>query len=398
MALEWLDGVSVVTDLQERRAKGMRGRPLEEVVKLFQPAAHAIAYAHSQGVIHRDIKPGNLFLANVPGMGDRRRMKVLDFGLAKILNDDAIGMTSHVKTMAPFFFCSPSYGAPEQFDPMLGELGPWTDVYAFAMVLIEALTDTKARPATNMAEALAAAMDPRNKPTPRAMDLNLGEELEGIFSRALSQQPKQRWPDAQVFWDEFKNAAMNLPPMTQRLPNPELLSPHIPGAPRMPSVNPDGSLGAAVAHVPVPPGSVPSAAVYQIPRIEPMESVAEIHVDAEAIKKASLPPPFDPSTSVMGLPKRTKPIAIAIGVVVAFVVVATVVGLGIHLASSPSPETSPETAPTSTGATTGHDPHATNNVATPGSASASAASSSGVRPVVEVQMLDTPHTVTSASP
>ncbi len=292
MALEWLEGTSLVTDLQDRRARGLRGRPLDEVVRMFSSSANAVAYAHSQGVIHRDLKPGNLFLAESAG---GVRMKVLDFGLAKIMNDEAIGMTSNVKTMAPFFFCSPSYGAPEQFDPSLGALGPWTDVYAFAMVLVEALCDAKARPVTNVAEALALAMDSRNKPTPRAMGIDLGAEMERIFTRALALQPKQRWPDAAVFWEEFRAAAAELPPMTARLP--EGAEVRIPGPPRMPSAAPGPSsalpsyLEPNVVFTPPPPmtGSAPSHEVYKVTGADLPMSVAEIRVDPELIQSVRPP-------------------------------------------------------------------------------------------------------------
>ncbi len=340
MALEWLDGTSLVTDLQERRARGLRGRPLEEVVRMFSSAANAVAYAHSQGVIHRDLKPGNLFLAT-SAMGVR--MKVLDFGLAKIMNDEAIGMTSNVKTMAPFFFCSPSYGAPEQFDPTLGELGPWTDVYAFAMVLVEALCDAKARPVTNVAEALAAAMDPRNKPTPRAMGMDLGQEMERIFGRALALQPKQRWANASQFWEEFVAAAAELPPMTTRLADATggfALEPRIPGPPRLPGgssglaeMNP--SVEANLPFTPAPPPlSSSSADAYKyLPAADLPVSVAEIRVDPELIK-SSIRPPGAPMSlmPVASPPPRTGVVVVA--VLFALAITAGVVGLAVHLLTS----------------------------------------------------------------
>src|SRR5215472_5756046 len=116
MVLEWLDGHSLGYDFRERRAQGKTGRTLEEVIDLFDPAATAIAYAHSQGVVHRDIKPGNLFLTHTR---DGRRLKVLDFGLAKIL-DEGIGFAPTAQTIGAVTICSPSYGAPEQFDSAAG--------------------------------------------------------------------------------------------------------------------------------------------------------------------------------------------------------------------------------------------------------------------------------------
>ena len=356
MALEWLEGTSLVTDLQDRRARGLRGRPLEEVVRMFTSAANAVAYAHSQGVIHRDLKPGNLFLASSASSPSGQRMKVLDFGLAKIMNDEAIGMTSNVKTMAPFFFCSPSYGAPEQFDPTLGELGPWTDVYAFAMVLVEALCDAKARPVTNVAEALAAAMDPRNKPTPRAMGIDLGQEMERIFGRALSLQPKQRWPNASVFWEEFRAAAAELPPMTTRLPEGSVLDPRIPGPPRLPgegrgqnlptmkgmpgmpaSTRSPAAAPAIDSNANFTPGPPPfsnsSAVAYKIPAADLPVSVAEIRVDPELIQSSVRPSAAPMSLMPVASPKPRTGVVIG-AMLFALAVTVTVVGGAIHFFAS----------------------------------------------------------------
>jgi len=182
MALEWLEGRSLAEDLKERRAQKQRGRPLEEALALFEPAAQAIAYAHMQGVVHRDIKPGNLFLAETK---EGTRMKVLDFGIAKILHDEVLGQAPHQTSVGVFLF-SPSYGAPEQFDPKVRKIGPWTDVYALAVVLLEVLRDKKVRSADNVANQVIRALDPQNRPTPRALGLEVGDAVEEVMARAVA--------------------------------------------------------------------------------------------------------------------------------------------------------------------------------------------------------------------
>ena len=156
MVLEWLEGVSLFQDLRDRRARQLVGRTLQETIRLLDPAATALDYAHSQGVVHRDLKPGNIFLAETR---DGTRSKVLDFGLAKVLTDDAIGLGPAQHTMSQGIFCSLSYGAPEQFDPKRGPIGPWTDVYSFAFVILEVLSDKKVRPAERMVDAARRAFD-----------------------------------------------------------------------------------------------------------------------------------------------------------------------------------------------------------------------------------------------
>ncbi|WP_233561336.1 protein kinase domain-containing protein, partial [Sorangium cellulosum] len=84
LVLEWLEGAPLDRDIAERRARGEAARPLAEAVALLAPAAHALEAAHAQGVAHRDVKPANLFLAEI---GGRPTMKVLDFGIAKVLSE-----------------------------------------------------------------------------------------------------------------------------------------------------------------------------------------------------------------------------------------------------------------------------------------------------------------------
>ncbi|MCA9588348.1 MAG: protein kinase [Myxococcales bacterium] len=207
MVLEWLDGCTLSVDLKRRREKKLPGRSLEETVALLDSAAGALAYAHSQGVVHRDVKPGNLFITKVQ---DGERVKVLDFGLAKILTDDAIGFRGSVETAAGTHFCSPSYGAPEQFSRRAGPVGAWTDVYSFAMVVLECLLGRKVRPANSLAEGLMMALDPKTgSPSPTSLGLKLPQAVEQVFMRAVAIEPDKRPTDVGKFWEELKGAIAN---------------------------------------------------------------------------------------------------------------------------------------------------------------------------------------------
>jgi serine/threonine protein kinase len=205
MILEWLEGCSLSADLRQRRERGMPGRTLQEAIGLLDSAVGALAYAHGQGVIHRDIKPGNLFLAQTPtGV----RMKVLDFGLAKILADEAIGIRPSVETGVGVHFCSPSYGAPEQFNSQIGPVGPWTDVYSLTLVLLELMKGQKIRPASNLAEGLLAAIDPqRGSPRASALGLRVSRAVDDLLARGVAQAPLERPRDAGVYWSALKELA-----------------------------------------------------------------------------------------------------------------------------------------------------------------------------------------------
>ena len=209
MVLEWLDGCTLSAELKERRERKLGARSLRAAVNLLDSAASGLAYAHTHDIVHRDVKPGNLFLTRTR---EGVRMKVLDFGLAKILSDETIGVRPSVETGVGVHFCSPSYGAPEQFTSQAGAIGPWTDVYSFCLVLLEVMTGQKVRPAGNLAQGLLAAIDPvRGSPSASHLGLKLAANVEALLLRAVAQDPKARPHDVGVFWTELKDAMEAVP-------------------------------------------------------------------------------------------------------------------------------------------------------------------------------------------
>jgi eukaryotic-like serine/threonine-protein kinase len=201
--LEWLEGRSLADEFVDRRTRGLRGRPLGDVVKLLDSAVDAVAYAHAQGVVHRDLNPGNLFLAKTAA---GVRLKVLDFGVAKIMTDSALAMGPTARTVGNVRMFAPAYGAPEQFDESVGSIGPWTDVYALALVALEVFTDRTVMLGEHLGELALKALDPLNRPSPRALGLAVGDHVEDVFVRALSISPAGRPQDAGELWGMLKNA------------------------------------------------------------------------------------------------------------------------------------------------------------------------------------------------
>jgi serine/threonine protein kinase len=209
IALEWLDGPSLSRELETRRKAGLGGRPLAEVLALLDPAAVALDYAHKQGVVHRDVKPGNLLLVEV--RDGTRRIKVLDFGLAKIIDTEGTGLVPTAHTVAQMTICSPSYGAPEQFSSAVGPISPATDVYSFAMIVLEMLRDQRVRPADSIAAAAQKALDP-SPLGPAALGLPVSSEIDDLFLRALARAPEKRPKDLGEFWSELRRlSALTVP-------------------------------------------------------------------------------------------------------------------------------------------------------------------------------------------
>ncbi len=200
MVLEWLEGRTLANELRNRAIAG-RPYPLEEALELLDPVFCALSYAHSQGIVHRDIKPGNLFLTK--GRDGRTRIKVLDFGLAKIF-EPTLGVTPSVQTMKGVALCSPSYGAPEQFVKRFGNIGPWTDVYALALVMLELLSLRKARHADTLVEGLAKAIAKETaSPTAESLGVTLPPTIALVLERAVSRETSVRPLDAARFKQEL---------------------------------------------------------------------------------------------------------------------------------------------------------------------------------------------------
>ena len=101
--------------------------PLDRVLKFSQQIAEALAAAHAEGVVHRDLKPQNLLI------GNDDQVFVCDFGLAKSFEDNAIGMT---RTGA--FLGTPRYMSPEQVEGKPADQR--ADLYAFGLILYEMVT------------------------------------------------------------------------------------------------------------------------------------------------------------------------------------------------------------------------------------------------------------------
>ncbi|WP_437798374.1 protein kinase domain-containing protein [Sorangium sp. So ce693] len=197
LVLEWLDGETLAGHLERLRAGGGGALSRREAILLLDPAARALAVAHEQNIAHRDVKPENLFLAEA---GGARTLKVLDFGIAKIIGDQRSRTAALASTAEGPSVFTPRYGAPEQFDKQRGATGPWTDVFALALVFVELVTGARALEGEGIVELYSVVVDPALRPTLRARGVSAPDAIERVLSRALSVSPRDRYPDAGAFW------------------------------------------------------------------------------------------------------------------------------------------------------------------------------------------------------
>ncbi|MFO0550683.1 MAG: protein kinase [Polyangiaceae bacterium] len=234
LVLEWLDGRTLADELAERRRQA-RPMPLDEAVKLLGTAARALAVAHGEKIAHRDIKPENLMIVTT---GGHATLKVLDFGIAKLLDDATNAQQAKTSDAAPIL--TPGYAAPEQFEKKRGASGPWSDVFSLALVLVEMVSGERAIPVGSFVEVYQATVDPLVRPSLGARGVAAPESVERVLSRALDVEPSRRFVDAGAFWDALERAMLDptaKPEMPSRvlgedanLPTGEYVARHASGA------------------------------------------------------------------------------------------------------------------------------------------------------------------------
>ncbi|HEY2510789.1 MAG TPA: protein kinase, partial [Polyangiaceae bacterium] len=195
IVLEWIDGETLQQDLARRR--GQRGRRPVECFELMRPVLEAIADAHESGIAHRDLKPSNIMLARGSrGFG----VRVLDFGIAKMVEREAAPMTGNTATDARFKAYSPHYAAPEQVSGM--RTGPWTDVHALGLMLTEILTDAPPYDGEDPNDLYRSVFD-TTRPSPGKRGIEVGP-WQAILARALSIKPTDRQATARELLTELE--------------------------------------------------------------------------------------------------------------------------------------------------------------------------------------------------
>jgi serine/threonine protein kinase len=203
MVREWFDGESLSSNLTRRRGEGSKGRTVKETLALLETAFDGVAFAHQQGEVHLSINPSNLFLA---ARGDSTTLKVLDFGIARTMNALMTEVPSGAHPEGGLRVLFPSYAAPEQLDRSVGKPGPWTDVYALALVTMEVLSDRLVMAEQETGALVEHALDPKRRPSPTAHGLKLPRNLEHVLTRAVARTPAGRQLSAGALWRDMQSA------------------------------------------------------------------------------------------------------------------------------------------------------------------------------------------------
>jgi serine/threonine protein kinase len=209
LVLEYVGGMPIDEYCESRRL------PITARLKLFRTVCAAVHYAHQNLIVHRDLKPTNI-LVKADGA-----VKLLDFGIAKLLNPDP-ARTPLERTATAMRIMTPEYASPEQ---ARGDaITTATDVYTLGVVLYEILSGH--RPYRSLADILgdrapdrpsaAASRTAEGKTRPASLRRKLAGDLDAIALKALEKNPAQRYGSAERLADDIQRHLRGLPVAARR--------------------------------------------------------------------------------------------------------------------------------------------------------------------------------------
>ncbi len=205
MVLEFLEGQSFAQYLEEKHSL-----PPAEVLSIIGPVCEALATAHAHGIVHRDIKPDNVYLSRGPG--GRMVPKVLDFGIAKLTQASAGSATQTGSVMG-----TPLYMSPEQAMGRTKDVGPHSDLWSTAVMTYEALAGRPPFdiPPEATATAVVLSVVTGDVHPLRRFRPELGA-ISDVLDTALTRSPEGRYKSVTDFFEALRRASSEPKPSSTR--------------------------------------------------------------------------------------------------------------------------------------------------------------------------------------
>jgi serine/threonine protein kinase len=194
---------------------GRKGLPIREALKYAVQMADALASAHAAGIIHRDIKPGNIMITG-PAIGRPGLVKILDFGLAKLSEPDQSSDSAPTETMRPrtedgAIVGTVAYMSPEQAEGK--NVDARTDVFSFGAVLYEMVTGQRAFQGDTRISTLSAILHKEPTPLHKIVE-GAPPDLERLIAYCLRKDPSQRMhsmEDVRLLLEDVRGAEQEAP-------------------------------------------------------------------------------------------------------------------------------------------------------------------------------------------
>ena len=336
LMMEFLDGESLSSRLERSRPL-----PLHEAVEIACQTASALAAAHTRHIVHRDLKPDNLYLLPDESRVTKVRVKVLDFGIAKLRGDARGGA---VKTQTGAIMGTPLYMSPEQCRGISADIDHRTDIYALGTILYEMLCGQAPFPGEGLGDILMRHMSEAPVSLRRRVP-EIPESLDHAVLRALAKKREERFDSM----DEFAQAVREYDPKAA-------LTAQVVGRHNSRTVSPALSAtvldtNATPAPVLINPGTMPlpvPAAVSRavlIPRTEPTWVIGQNSVGAHTTLSSTT---GQMQAETEAIAPRKVQRGLVIGVAVAGALAVAALG-SVLMLRSPSPSTArPSVAPVAT--------------------------------------------------
>ena len=352
MVIEFLTGEDLTAILRRGRVD------VERALYIMRQVCKSLAEAHSKGIVHRDLKPDNIFVCEI--YGEKDFVKVIDFGIAKFLEDESANLTQAGK-----MFGTPRYLSPEQAQGK--RLDNRSDLYSLGVILFECITGS---PPFSAEEAIAVAIKHVQEAPPSleeiAPDIVVPDAVDSLIFKLLAKRPENRHQSAEEVVASIDQAMLNLQGVT-RVGN---YTPAAAMTPARPSTIPPSSEEATRAMDSLPVGDADAdpertMALDHVPQAANLNTEATVAMDSNSVlgaaaaseatvaldtldavtllqpsrpTRTSTPPPSSPAPVAHGSSNRTLIVLLILAVLAVGAVVA------VALQRQPAPRSTPNPA------------------------------------------------------